>query len=62
MANPGDGQGWIWACSERTIPIPGFKNTAQVKEYAGAMEFGALTEEQMKEIENLLKQQEEKEM
>src|SRR5215216_7325144 len=30
---------WIWSRSERTIPIPGFKTLAQVKENIQAMEF-----------------------
>ena len=46
---------WLWAKSENTIPIPGFKTVAQVKENIGAMEFGPLTEEQMKEIDTLMK-------
>jgi aryl-alcohol dehydrogenase-like predicted oxidoreductase len=45
---------WIWARSEKTIPIPGFKTVAQVQENAKAMEFGPLTAEQMKEIDRLL--------
>lgn len=45
---------WIWARSEKTIPIPGFKTVAQVEENAKAMQFGALTTEQMKEIDSLL--------
>ena len=45
---------WIWARSEKTIPIPGFKTVAQVEENARAMEFGPLTAEQMKEIDTLL--------
>jgi aryl-alcohol dehydrogenase-like predicted oxidoreductase len=45
---------WIWARSEKTIPIPGFKTVAQVEENAKAMEFGPLTTEQMKEIDTLL--------
>ena len=45
---------WIWARSEKTIPIPGFKTVAQVQENARAMEFGPLTSEQMKEIDTLL--------
>jgi aryl-alcohol dehydrogenase-like predicted oxidoreductase len=45
---------WIWARSEKTIPIPGFKTVAQVEENAKAMQFGALTDEQMKEIDLLL--------
>ncbi|MBK7319999.1 aldo/keto reductase [Candidatus Villigracilis affinis] len=45
---------WIWARSEKTIPIPGFKTVAQVDENAKAMQFGPLTAEQMKEIDSLL--------
>ena len=45
---------WIWARSEKTIPIPGFKTVTQVEENAKAMEFGPLTPGQMKEIDSLL--------
>jgi aryl-alcohol dehydrogenase-like predicted oxidoreductase len=45
---------WIWARSEKTIPIPGFKTVTQVEENAKAMEFGPLTVEQMKEIDTVL--------
>ena len=45
---------WIWACSPRTIPIPGFKNEKQVTENAQAMEFGPLTEAQMADIDELM--------
>jgi aryl-alcohol dehydrogenase-like predicted oxidoreductase len=45
---------WIWARNGRTVPIPGFRNVAQVKENARAMEFGPLNEQQMKEIRSLL--------
>ncbi len=46
---------WIWARSEQTLPIPGFRTVAQVEENCAALQFGALTAEQMKEIEILLK-------
>ncbi len=46
---------WLWARSEQTLPIPGFRTAAQVEENCGAMKFGALTAEQMNEIETLLK-------
>jgi aryl-alcohol dehydrogenase-like predicted oxidoreductase len=46
---------WIWARSEKTIPIPGFKTVAQVEENAKAMELGPLTTEQMKEIDVVLR-------
>lgn len=45
--------GWIWARSERTIPIPGFKTVAQVKENVKAMEFGPLSDEQMNKVEEI---------
>jgi aryl-alcohol dehydrogenase-like predicted oxidoreductase len=45
---------WIWARSEKTVPIPGFKTVAQVEENAGAMRFGPLTPAQMAEIDGLL--------
>ncbi len=50
--------GWIWAQSERTVPIPGFKTVAQVTENAKAMEFGPLSAEQVEEIERLLSREE----
>jgi aryl-alcohol dehydrogenase-like predicted oxidoreductase len=45
---------WVWARSERTIPIPGFRMLAQVEENIKAIEFGPLTSGQMEEIEVLL--------
>jgi len=45
---------WIWAHSNRTIPIPGFKNVKQATENARAMDFGPLTKNQMEEIDKLL--------
>jgi aryl-alcohol dehydrogenase-like predicted oxidoreductase len=45
---------WIWARSERTIPIPGFRTVAQVEENVAAMQSGSLTADQMHEIEVLL--------
>jgi aryl-alcohol dehydrogenase-like predicted oxidoreductase len=44
---------WIWTRSSRTIPIPGFKTVAQVKENIQAMEFGLLKDEQMKKIDEI---------
>jgi aryl-alcohol dehydrogenase-like predicted oxidoreductase len=45
---------WLWGCSERTVPIPGFKTVEQVRENAGAMQYGPLTPEQMAEIDRIL--------
>ena len=46
--------GWLWARSESTIPIPGFKTVEQVEENAGAMQFGPLSAAQMQEIDRIL--------
>ena len=45
---------WLWARSGKMIPIPGFKTVKQVEENAGAIQFGPLKPEQMKEIDRLL--------
>ncbi|GAB2516499.1 aldo/keto reductase [Microbulbifer agarilyticus] len=45
---------WIWAQSDRCLPIPGFRTVEQVQGNARAMEFGALTLQQTDEIERLL--------
>jgi aryl-alcohol dehydrogenase-like predicted oxidoreductase len=45
---------WIWGASERTVPIPGFKNVKQAQENAGAMQFGPLSPDQMNEIDSIL--------
>lgn len=45
---------WIWACSSRTIPIPGFKSAKQVVENAGAIAFGPLSEAEMGQIDAIL--------
>ncbi|MBN2148759.1 MAG: aldo/keto reductase [Anaerolineales bacterium] len=45
---------WIWARSEKTIPIPGFKTVKQIEENCKAMEFGPLTPDQMREIDRIL--------
>ena len=44
---------WLWTRSDRTVPIPGFKTVAQVKENIQAMEFGLLSNEQMKKIDEI---------
>jgi aryl-alcohol dehydrogenase-like predicted oxidoreductase len=44
---------YIWALDERMVPIPGFKSVKQVRDNAGALEFGPLTEAQVKEIQNI---------
>ena len=45
---------WLWGRSEKTIPIPGFKTTRQIEENIAAMEFGPLSADQMRGIEETL--------
>jgi aryl-alcohol dehydrogenase-like predicted oxidoreductase len=45
---------YIWALDERMVPIPGFKSVQQVRENAGALAFGPLTKEQLKEIQEIV--------
>ena len=45
---------WLWGRSACTVPIPGFKNIAQVEENTAAMRFGPLTAEQMALVAALL--------
>lgn len=46
---------WLWGRSSAAIPIPGFKTRKQVEELAGAIALGPLSQEQMGEIEDILK-------
>jgi len=45
---------YLWARSERAIPIPGFKSVKQAEENAGAMAFGPLSPEQVEEIRSIV--------
>lgn len=45
---------WLWARSEKTIPIPGFRTVQQVEENCGALRSGPLAKDQMAEIETIL--------
>ncbi len=45
---------WLWARSPQTIPIPGFRTVKQVEENSGALAFGPLLPEQVREINTIL--------
>jgi aryl-alcohol dehydrogenase-like predicted oxidoreductase len=47
--------GWIWARSPLAIPIPGFRNMEQMKELTQAQQFGPLSINAMRFIEERLK-------
>jgi aryl-alcohol dehydrogenase-like predicted oxidoreductase len=51
---------YIWALDDRMVPIPGFRSVKQVRDNAGAMEFGPLTESQVKEIQGIVEKFESK--
>jgi aryl-alcohol dehydrogenase-like predicted oxidoreductase len=46
--------GWLWARSERSLPIPGFRTAEQVDDLAGALEKGPLPDDVMNEIERVI--------
>jgi aryl-alcohol dehydrogenase-like predicted oxidoreductase len=46
--------GWLWARSNRTLPIPGFRTVKQVEDIVGALEKGPLSESVMSEIERVI--------
>ncbi|MBE9506982.1 MAG: aldo/keto reductase [Chloroflexi bacterium] len=46
--------GWLWARGTQIIPITGFRTVKQVEENVGALEFGPLSSEQMREIDRVL--------
>ena len=45
---------WIWARHARTIPLPGFRNTIQVEDNAGALSYGPLEPGEYAAIERTL--------
>lgn len=45
---------WLWARSPNTLPIPGFRTVSQVEDLVGALEYGALSENIMAEIEAVI--------
>lgn len=46
---------WIWARSDRAVPIPGFRNAAQVDDLVRALEQGPLASEQFERVEHALR-------
>lgn len=46
---------WIWARSDRAIPIPGFRNAQQVDDLVGALERGPLASDAFDRIEHALR-------
>jgi aryl-alcohol dehydrogenase-like predicted oxidoreductase len=45
---------YIWALDENMIPIPGFKTVQQVKDNAGAIAFGPLTDDELDQVQRIV--------
>ena len=45
---------WLWAKSDNNIPIPGARTVAQIEGIAGALNFGAMPDSVMTQIETLI--------
>jgi len=45
---------WLWARSNKTVPIPGIRTVAQAEENCKAMAFGPFAPDQMREINTIL--------
>jgi aryl-alcohol dehydrogenase-like predicted oxidoreductase len=45
---------WLWARSDKNIPIPGFRTVKQIEENCGALKSSPLTADQMAEIDRIL--------
>ncbi len=46
--------GYIWALDDRMVPIPGFKSVEQVEDNAGAMDFGPLSSDQVRQVQAIV--------
>jgi aryl-alcohol dehydrogenase-like predicted oxidoreductase len=45
---------WLWAYSDRSVPIPGCRTVAQVEENAGALAHGPLSASELADVEKLM--------
>jgi aryl-alcohol dehydrogenase-like predicted oxidoreductase len=45
---------YIWGLDERMVPIPGFKTVQQVRDNAGALDFGPLNPEQVNQVQEIV--------
>lgn len=46
--------GWLWAKSERNIPVPGARTVAQIEGIAGALAHGALSAEIVSQVDAII--------
>jgi aryl-alcohol dehydrogenase-like predicted oxidoreductase len=45
---------YIWGLDERMVPIPGFKTVEQVKDNAGALSFGPLSQDEVQQVQSFV--------
>jgi aryl-alcohol dehydrogenase-like predicted oxidoreductase len=50
---------WLWARSDNTLPIPGFKSVAQVDDICGTLKIGPMHRDIVAEIEAVISRPEE---
>lgn len=48
----------IWALDEHMVPIPGFKTVQQVQDNAGAMAFGPLSQDELRQVQAIVAEHE----
>lgn len=46
--------GWLWAKSAQNVPVPGARTPEQIRDTAGALDFGPLPPDVMEDIEGLI--------
>lgn len=49
---------YIWALDDRMVPIPGFKTVQQVQDNAGAMAFGPLSQDELRQVQTIVSEHE----
>jgi aryl-alcohol dehydrogenase-like predicted oxidoreductase len=42
---------WIWARSERAVPLPGFRTVAHVRDSVGVQQYGPLMPDEFEAVE-----------
>jgi aryl-alcohol dehydrogenase-like predicted oxidoreductase len=45
---------YIWGLDERMVPIPGFKTVEQVIDNAGALSFGPLSQDEVRQVQSII--------
>jgi aryl-alcohol dehydrogenase-like predicted oxidoreductase len=49
--------GWLMAKSDRNLPLPGARTVEQVTDNAGAIDFGPLPDDVMRQVETIIRRE-----